>query len=82
MKTIMAVLMLLISTSVLADRPVCPQGSTFPACVNANAPSPPSPPGLTETNVHLVPEPGTLALVGLGLIAVWVRVARKEKGNI
>jgi hypothetical protein len=78
MKTIMAVLMLLVSTSLLAAKPVCYEGSTFPACVNANVTPPGLGPGLTENNVHSVPEPGTLALLGLGMAGLVVARTRKR----
>jgi len=77
MKPIMAVLMLLVSTSTLADKPVCPDPS-FPAC-NVE------PPGLMNTTSEVtgssatVPEPGTLALMGLGLAMTVLVRARKRK---
>ena len=84
MKTIIAVLMLLISASVLADKPVCYEGSTFPACVNANHTPHGLAPDSTETDspektVYSIPEPGTLFLMGLGLAATSLVTARKRK---
>jgi len=68
MKTIMAVLLLLISTSLMADRPLCSQ--TPGGCVG-------NPPGLVKGNIAAVPEPGSLALIGLG--AAGLIVARRRK---
>ena len=72
MKIIMAVLLLLVSTSLLADKPNCYQNPNFPACKN-------NPPGLTGGSVAAVPEPGTLALIGMG--AAGLVFARRRKNN-
>jgi hypothetical protein len=69
MKTIMAVFLLLVSTSLLAVQPVCP--SDFPAC-KAN------PPSLTGGRIAAVPEPGVLALIGLGMAGLVVARRRKK----
>ena len=66
MKTFMAVFLLLVSSSLLADRPDC--SLTPGGCVG-------NPPGRNE--VAAVPEPGTLALIGLGMAGLVV--ARKRK---
>jgi len=55
MKTIMAIFLLLISTSVLADRPACTE--TPGGCKDWN-------PSDTRANTAAVPEPATLALIG------------------
>jgi len=71
----MAVLLLLVSTSLLAEKPDCNLNPGFPAC-NHN------PPGLTGGNaavaVAAVPEPGTLALIGLGAAGLIVGRIRKR----
>ena len=69
MKTIMAVLLLLVSTSLLA-KPDCNQNPNFPACEH-------NPKGLTGGSIAAVPEPGSLALIGLGVAGLVV--ARKRK---
>jgi hypothetical protein len=70
MKIIMTVFLLLVSTSLLADKPDCNQNPNFPACKN-------NPPGLTGGNIAAVPEPGTLALIGMG--AAGLVFARRRK---
>lgn len=65
MKTIMAVFLLLVSTSLLADRPEC--SYTPGGCAG----------GIPSGKVAAVPEPGTLALIGLG--AAGFVVARRRK---
>jgi hypothetical protein len=65
MKTIMAVFLMLVSTSLLADRPEC---SYTPGACSGGVPS---------GKIAAVPEPGTLALIGLG--AAGLVVARKRK---
>jgi hypothetical protein len=82
MKTMMAVIMLVMSTSVLADKPVCYEGSTFPACVNANQTPEGLAANLTENNVHSVPEPSTLALIGVGAAAFGIAGVIRRKGRI
>ena len=75
MKTMMAVLMLMVSTSVLAVPPqtgqveqVCENSNNHASfCRESNG-----------TNVS-VPEPSTLALMGLGLAAIALVRARKRK---
>ena len=73
MKTIMAVLMLLVSTSLLAD----PNSNaldnanchaSFKDCQTEN--------GVDKVSV---PEPSTLALMGLGLAAITLVSAKKRK---
>ena len=71
MKTIMAVLLLLVSTSLLADKPDCNLNPNFPSCEH-------NPPGLTGGSVAAVPEPSTLALIGLGAAGLVVRRKRKK----
>ena len=70
MKTVLAVFLLLVSTSLLAVKPDCIQNPDFPACKQ-------NPPGLLKGNMVSVPEPGTLVLLGLGLAGLVV--ARKYK---
>jgi len=68
MKTTIAVLLLLTSTSLLADRPECslePRG-----CVG-------NPPGNANGRIADVPEPGSIALIGLGLAGLIA--ARRQK---
>jgi hypothetical protein len=79
MKTVMAVLLLLISTPLLADKPDCYDSSTFPECEHL-------PPGLqlnlgpTENNDQLVPVPSTLILIGVGVLGMaGFAAARKRK---
>ena len=74
MKTIMAVLMLLVSTSLLAD----PNPN---ALINANCHASfnndcPPENGVDKVSV---PEPSTLALMGLGLAAIALVRAHKRK---
>jgi hypothetical protein len=66
MKTIMAVLLLLVSTSLLADKPTeCNANANFHACDNFQA-------------RNAVPEPGSLALIGLGIAGLVVARRRKR----
>ena len=65
MKSVLAVLLLLISTSLLADRPEC---SLTPGACRGGIPS---------GKIAAVPEPGTLALIGMG--AAGLIVARRRK---
>ena len=65
MKTIVGVFLLLVSTSLLADRPEC--SYTPGACAG----------GVPSGKVVAVPEPSTLALIGLG--AAGLVVARRRK---
>ena len=70
MKTRIAVLMLLVSTSVLADasQQGCKSsGDQAKGCVSVTA------------DAVSVPEPGTLALMGLGLAAITLVRAKKRK---
>ena len=72
MRTIMAVFLLLVSTSLLADnRPIC---SGDPGICRDGLQSSRSNAG---GNVTAVPEPGTLALIGLGVAGLVL--ARKRK---
>ena len=68
MKTIMAVFLLLVSTSLLADRPTeCNPNANYHACDNFQA-----------RNTNAVPEPGSLALIGLGFAGL-VLVRKRKK---
>jgi hypothetical protein len=69
MKTIIAVFLLLVSTSLMADRPLCSQ--TPGGCVG-------NPPGLAKGKIAAVPEPGPLALTGLGVAGLIVARRRKR----
>jgi len=71
MKTLIAVLLLLVSSSLLAAKPDCFQNPDFPACRN-------NPPGLTGGNIASVPEPGTLTLIGLGMAGLVAAKRRKR----
>ena len=68
MKTIMTVL-LLMSTSLLADRPEC--SKTPGECAG-------NPLGLAKGKVAAVPEPGSLALIGLGVVGLIITRKRKS----
>ena len=65
MKTIMATFLMLVSTSLLADRPEC---SHTPGACRGGVPS---------GKIAAIPEPSTLALIGLG--AAGLVVARRRK---
>jgi hypothetical protein len=71
-KTTMAAVLLLVSTSVLAEKPDCFQDPDFPACKN-------NPPGLTKSVIASVPEPVPLVLVGVGIAGLVI--ARRIKGK-
>jgi hypothetical protein len=65
MKTIMAVFLLLVSTSLLAVQPTeCNPNANYHACGNFQA-------------RNSIPEPSSLALIGLGIAGVVL--ARKRK---
>jgi hypothetical protein len=71
MRTILAGFLMLVSTSLLAGRPEC---SYTPGACSGGVPSG----NINHTNdIASVPEPGTLALIGLG--AAGLVVARKRK---
>ncbi|HBE92967.1 MAG TPA: hypothetical protein DDW55_10715 [Gammaproteobacteria bacterium] len=74
MKTIMALFLLMISTSLLADRPPC---SLDPGACKGGIPSATRGHRGNGGNVTAVPEPGSLALIGLGVAGLVV--ARKRK---
>ena len=78
MKTIMAVLMLLISTSLLARPSDCVSNPDFPACKVNSQDHIGGVQGLTQHAVS-IPEPSTLSLIGLGLAATALVRARKRK---
>lgn len=66
MKTIMTVFLLLVSTSLLADRPTeCNPNANYHACDNFQV-------------RNAVPEPGSLALIGLGIAGLIVSRRRKR----
>jgi hypothetical protein len=69
MKTVMGILLLFISTSLLAYPPECTQ--TPGSCREWN---PSNPIGRTVN----VPEPGTPVLIGLGLVVIAVTRRRKK----
>ncbi len=69
MKTIMALFLLLVSTSLLADRPDC---SRTPGNCRYDNPS------LTRAQATAVPEPGSLALIGMGVAGLVVARRRKR----
>lgn len=71
MKITMAILLFLMSTSLLANnRPPC---STDPGACRGGIPSG----HITGGNIAAIPEPSTLALIGLGVAGLVV--ARKHK---
>jgi len=66
MKTFMTVFLLLVSTSLLADRPTeCNPNANYHACDNFQA-------------RNAVPEPGSLALIGLGIAGLIAARRRKR----
>ncbi len=71
MKITVMALLLMTSTPLLAGKPDCNLNPDFPACQRAN------PPGLAGGKVTSIPEPGTLALIGLG--AAGLIAVRKRK---
>jgi len=71
MKTLMAVLLLLVCTALLAVQPDCNQDPDFPACKNNPRP-------LYGGNIARIPEPGTLALIGLGMAGLVAAQRRKR----
>jgi hypothetical protein len=68
-KAIMAVFLLLVSPPLLADRPDC--SLTPGGCVGNQ-------PGLAIGRSAAVPEPGALALIGLGMAGLVVARRRKK----
>ena len=66
MKTLIAVSLLLASTSLLADRPEC--SYTPGACAG----------GVPSNRSALIPEPSTLAILGLGVAGLVVGSRRKK----
>ena len=76
MKTIMVVLLLIMSPSLLADRPDC---SFNPRDCRNGIPS-----GriVSGDKIVAVPEPGTLALMGLGAAGLVVARRRKDKTSM
>ncbi len=68
MKTIMAVFLLLLSTSVLAQQPECARIKP-PTCSQGRGPGP--------NEFATVPVPGTLALMGLGVAGLVVVLKRR-----
>ena len=72
MKTILALSLLMISTSPLADRPDC---SLTPGDCRGGVPSDRSNAG---GNFAAIPEPGTLALIGMGVAGLVVARRRKR----
>ena len=73
MKTIMAVFLLLVSTSLLADRRDC----TFGEPGDCRYDNPSATRG-HRGNATAVPEPGSLALIGLGVAGLVVARRRKK----
>ena len=66
MKTLVAGFLLLFSTSLLADRPEC--SYTPGACAG----------GVPSNRNASIPEPSTLAILGLGIAGLLVRRRRKK----
>jgi hypothetical protein len=83
MKTIMAFVMLLVSTSVLASSQNANQNAidhaNNNALVNANCNSALVNTDCSARTAYSVPEPSTLALMGLGLAAISLVSAKKRK---